>query len=124
MKKSIVLILLLFSLGVSAIAQNESDIKTIGPLEFKEAISGLGTDVQLIDVRTEDEFNEGHIENALNIDFFKKENFVKTFNKLDKEKPVYLYCRSGNRSHKSALLLTEMGFKKIYDLKGGFMSWQ
>ncbi|MFK5971845.1 MAG: rhodanese-like domain-containing protein, partial [Flavobacteriaceae bacterium] len=64
-----------------------------------------------------------HIKNAVNIDFFQKINFEKSFKKMDKEKPVYLYCRSGARSRKSAFRLVEMGFSKIYDLKGGYMRW-
>jgi rhodanese-related sulfurtransferase len=46
------------------------------------------------------------------------------FKKLNPSKPVYLYCRSGNRSGKAANLLAKMGFTEIYDLKGGYMSWK
>lgn len=79
--------------------------------------------VQLVDVRTAKEFNGGHIKNAVNIDYFKAANFKKSFEKLDKDKPVYLYCRSGARSLKAARRLVDMGFSKIYDLKGGYMRW-
>lgn len=79
--------------------------------------------VQLVDVRTSNEYNAGHIRNAINIDFFKVTNFQKSFEKLDKDKPVYMYCRSGARSQKAARRLVGMGFLKIYDLKGGFMKW-
>ena len=84
----------------------------------------IGKNVQLVDVRTPDEYSEGHIENALNIDFFDEANFSEKFNKLDKNKPVYIYCRSGARSHKSAMKLEKMGFNKIYDLQGGYMAWK
>jgi rhodanese-related sulfurtransferase len=79
--------------------------------------------VQLVDVRTPEEFNKGHIENAINIDFRNKEVFEKLFAKLNKNKPVYVYCRSGARSQRAARKLVEMGFLKIYDLEGGYMSW-
>ena len=80
--------------------------------------------IQLVDVRTTNECNNGHISKALNIDFFNRANFQKSFENLDKEKPVYLYCRSGNRSQKAAKRLLKMGFIEIIDLKGGYSSWQ
>jgi rhodanese-related sulfurtransferase len=80
--------------------------------------------VQLVDVRTPNEYKGGHIKNAVNIDFFNHSNFILSFSKLDKEQPVYLYCRSGNRSQKAARKLDSLGFKKIFDLKGGYMSWK
>lgn len=78
---------------------------------------------QLVDVRTAREFNSGHIKNAINIDFFNKARFDKAFEKMNKENPVYLYCRSGSRSQKAARRLAAIGFSKIYDLKGGYMRW-
>ena len=44
--------------------------------------------------------------------------------KLDKNEPIYLYCRSGKRSAKAAQILKEMGFKEIYDMEGGFLNWE
>ncbi|NND78860.1 MAG: rhodanese-like domain-containing protein, partial [Maribacter sp.] len=49
--------------------------------------------------------------------------FKQAFEKLDKSKPVYLYCRSGSRSKKAAQKVLDMGFVKVYDLKGGYMRW-
>lgn len=79
--------------------------------------------IQLIDVRTPREFVDGHIANARNFDYFNQSRFKEEIEKLDKTKPVYLYCRSGNRSQKAAKMLVDSGFEKIYDLKGGFMLW-
>lgn len=79
--------------------------------------------VQLVDVRTPEEFDKGHIENAININFRNKEVFERSFSKLNKNKPVYVYCRSGARSQGAARRLVEMGFSKIYDLEGGYMAW-
>jgi len=83
----------------------------------------IGNKVQLVDVRTSKEYRGGHIKNAINIDFFNSGNFTKAFEKMDKDKPVYLYCRSGARSQKAAKRLVNMGFSQIYDLKGGYMRW-
>lgn len=102
-------------------AQQNNTIEILSSSEFNEAISN--DNIQLVDVRTEKEFKEGAIEGALNIDFFKQEKFTDEFNKLDKKEPIYLYCRSGNRSQQAAAKLQEMGFTKIYDLRGGYMGW-
>ncbi len=96
-------------------------IKILDSNTYSKAITG--NKVQLVDVRTSGEYKGGHIKKAINIDFFNSANFEKSFEKLDKEKPVYLYCRSGSRSQKAAKRLVGMGFTQIYDLKGGYMQW-
>ena len=102
-------------------AQQSDAFTLLNVSEFNQATRKKN--VQLVDVRTAGEFNAGAIKNAVNIDFFQKENFKSAFSKLDKEKPVYVYCRSGNRSRKAAARIEKMGFKKIYDLQGGYMIW-
>ena len=119
--KVIIIILSLFSSAFIATAQENEVITILETQTFKDSITNKK--VQLIDVRTPDEYNSGHIETAENIDFFSEE-FMIEFNKLDKEKPVYIYCKSGNRSGQSAIKLKDMGFKEIYDLKGGFLNYQ
>lgn len=81
------------------------------------------SDVQLVDVRTPEEYAEGSLPNAENIDFFDQENFITSFDKFDRDEPIYIYCQSGNRSGKSIPILVEMGFKKIYDLEDGYKQW-
>ena len=80
-------------------------------------------DMQLVDVRTPSEYNEGHVPNAKNIDFW-GENFDAKIDELDKTKPIIVYCKSGGRSAKCASKLAAKGFEKIYDLKGGFSQWK
>ncbi len=99
--------------------QNEV-IQVLSSEAFKAQIENKK--VQLIDVRTPKEFESGHIKNAKNIDFYSGE-FNVEFNKLDKEKAVYVYCRSGSRSRQSANKLAAMGFTEIYDLKGGILKY-
>ena len=79
-------------------------------------------DVKLIDVRRPSEFNDGHIENAINIDYYDG-NFSKSFDNLDKSQTIVLYCKSGRRSSKSAVKLVEKGFNNVYNLDGGFEAW-
>jgi rhodanese-related sulfurtransferase len=105
-----------------ATAQDTSAIKILSTTEFKQGISK--DSVQLVDVRTALEFQSGHIKGALNIDFLKSNQFLEDVHKLDKEIPLYLYCRSGGRSNKAARQLISLGFKEIYDLQGGYLGWK
>ncbi len=89
--------------------------------EFKKGLTDLSS-IQLIDVRTPEEFAAGAIPGAKNINYYDAD-FDVQIAKLDKEKPVYIYCRSGGRSGKSYAKLKEMGFTQVYDLKEGFNGW-
>jgi rhodanese-related sulfurtransferase len=82
----------------------------------------MDQDVQLIDVRTSEEYSKGFIGEAQNIDY-NSIDFVNQISKLNKDKPVLLYCAMGGRSSKASKVFKSQGFKKIYDLKGGFLSW-
>lgn len=98
------------------------EINVITPQEVYNAVFNTeGT--QLVDVRTKEEFGEGHIKAAQNI-CVTDSDFKEKVAKLDKEKPVYVYCRSGKRSARAASILKEMGFKEIYDMDGGFVNWE
>lgn len=119
-------ILLLLSLIISFFACKESSKSEISKvITVEEAHRALASDMeyQLIDVRTVDEFKEGHLPGAVNI-CVTDDNFEKQLIHLDKNKPVYLYCRSGKRSARAAEILTQKGFKEIYDVKGGIQKWQ
>ncbi|MDO6472501.1 rhodanese-like domain-containing protein [Maribacter sp. 1_MG-2023] len=83
----------------------------------------VANNIKPFDVRTPSEYNSGHIKNAINVDFFNGGNFNAYFEKVNKEKPVFVYCRSGARSQKAARKLLKMGFTQVYDLKGGYTSW-
>ncbi len=76
----------------------------------------------LIDVRTIEEFNEGAIEGALNIDVFSP-NFQAEIEKLDKNKNYFVVCRSGGRSMSAAGAMESMGFANVTNMAGGMMSW-
>ena len=99
----------------------DAAVKVLSPDEFKEQIKK--SSVQLIDVRTPNEYRSGHIKNAKNIDFYSPA-FVNQFEKLNTEKPVYIYCRSGMRSRQASKKLVALGFTEIYDLKGGYSNWK
>ena len=112
-------VLILFFVFISC--QNNEKFDLLDYKEFKKQVKN--TNVQLFDVRTPEEYIMGHIEGAINVDFKNDEVFDSFFNDLNKSDTIYLYCRSGNRSKKSADKLISLGFQKIYDLEGGFIEW-
>ena len=77
---------------------------------------------QVIDVRTPEEYALGYIEGAILIDY-KASDFQASISALNRNITYLIYCRSGNRSGKASIIMDSLGFKKIYDLKGGFMNW-
>ena len=76
----------------------------------------------LLDVRTDSEFASGHLKGATQIDFY-RDDFEEAIAALDKNQPVFVYCRSGNRSGKAAKQMKAMGFKEVYNLEGGIGAW-
>ena len=80
------------------------------------------TDFFIIDVRTPEEFAEGHIENAINIDFRSK-SFNNGIGRLDRNKTYLIYCRSGNRSRGALDTMIELNFVEVYHLTAGIVGW-
>ena len=94
--------------------------KNISAKEFKKLIdAGNGI---LLDVRTTNEVEQGTIEGAINIDYYSLD-FKKNVSKLNKNKAIYVYCRSGNRSGKTMQIMTDLGFVEVYNLIGGYGAW-
>lgn len=119
MKKIITILLGLLGFVSSANAQFDS-IKTVSADDFARIIKS--DSVILVDVRTADEYNAGHIDGARNIDVLKDDfNNIATTS-LPKDKEIAVYCRSGKRSMKAANILAKDGFKVI-NLKGGWLEW-
>ncbi len=87
---------------------------------FKIAIADKNS--QLIDVRTSAEYKSGKIKTAKLINVMAS-GFQDKLNSLNKEKPVYFYCRSGARSVSAAKKAVKLGFTEVYDLKGGYNTW-
>jgi rhodanese-related sulfurtransferase len=96
--------------------------EVLNPAQFWEKYQSL-EGAQLVDVRTPGETAQGIIEGAGEVDF-RQGDFSEKIAQYDKEKPIFLYCRSGRRSASAANMLGKMGFKEVYDLKGGMLSWQ
>ncbi|MDB0043127.1 rhodanese-like domain-containing protein [Flavobacteriaceae bacterium] len=111
---------LLFSLLVFS-QENTQVYEVLSYDDFKNQINN--DNVLLFDIRTMDEFNSGHLKGSINIDFYEEKLFDKFFKKVNKSKPIYIYCRSGNRSKKSFEKLKKLGFVKVFDLEGGYKNW-
>lgn len=122
MKRIILMIFFASSLLLTSCkGQNGKGInENIEPKAFAEKVAVPG--VQLIDVRTPDEYGNQHLDNAKNINV-NDSNFEAQAAQLDKNKPVYVYCLSGGRSAKAADKLASMGFKEVYNMAGGITRW-
>ena len=118
MNKLFAVLLVSILISSCAIEQITNDIDID---EFRKKIASHN--YVLVDVRTEKEFDDGHIENALNIDYFSA-TFSDEISNIGLEKPVLVYCRSGNRSGKSMRIMSDLGFKEVYNLIGGIKGWK
>lgn len=78
----------------------------------------------ILDVRTEDEWNDGYIPNAVNIDIYKGQGFIYEVDQLDKSKNYYVYCKAGGRSEQACNIMNQLGFENTYNLLGGMMQWR
>lgn len=118
---SLILGFLLFLTGCKDSSSSQG-ITVISPEEVNEMFYSNDSQ-QLVDVRTLEEFQEGHLKSAQNI-CVTDDDFEENIAKLDKNKPIYLYCRSGKRSARAAKILKDLGFKEIYDMDGGYLNWE
>ena len=77
----------------------------------------------ILDVRTPEEFAEGHIDGAVMIDFY-RDDFAVDLAALDRDVPYVLYCRSGNRSGQTLAMMEQLGFTSVQDVDGGILAWE
>lgn len=115
------MIALIMGIALVSCTSNGQGVKSLKPEEFAQKV-GNGTEVQLVDVRTPEEFGEKRIKGAVNINV-DDPAFETQMAKLDKSKPVYLYCLSGGRSSTAADWASKNGFKEVYNLDGGIRNW-
>jgi thioredoxin len=120
-KRIYLLLIVILAISASsceqATAQNELKAEA-----FKQKLESTGDEI-LLDVRTPGEYSEGHLQDALNIDW-NGDAFETEAAKLDMSKPVFVYCLAGSRSAAAAEKMREMGFKQVYELKGGILKWR
>ncbi len=117
MRKIKLYTLLYFSvIGLTSVGQN------LSALDFQKKMVEL-PNAPIVDVRTPDEFNQSRLKNAVNINIG-DQSFPTQIGKLDKSKPVFVYCLTGSRSSYATRYMISQGFKVVYDLTGGIMRWR
>lgn len=126
MKKYFALILfsLIIVISPSCSAQTETE-PTGGNVNVAEAKELLANDktIKILDVRTPGEVSEGKIDASININI-QDEDFKAQLEALPKEETYLVYCRSGGRSSRAMKIMNELGFKNVYNMKGGYSSWK
>lgn len=115
------ILILLFNCW-QALTQETQRVEKLPVRAFSEAIAATDSAV-ILDVRTPEEFADGHLPGALNINW-NGDSFEEHVELLDKSRPIYLYCRSGGRSNSAAVKLRELGFSQVFDMQGGIMAWR
>ncbi len=127
MYKNLIVLLTLLALGLASCGNGGTaqaggqQTVTLNATEFNAKLNATA-DKQIIDVRTPEEFSGGHLKDAKNINIY-DQDFAAQLEKLDKNKPVFVYCKGGGRSAKAAEQMSSMGFKSVVDMSGGMMAW-
>ena len=125
MNKILLIVLLIVVVAMAAWAFNQGKddgFTTVGVDEFERTIADT-TGVQLLDVRAQDEYDEGHLPGAYLINMRDSDFLEQVETQLVKEKPIAIYCRSGRRSATAASKLVKVGYTVI-NLDGGILAWQ
>lgn len=121
MKNIFISFILILLLPVSSLFAQQTS-KTVNLEDYRKLMSSKAS-IQLIDVRTPGEFNEGHLKLADNIDY-NDNKFERNIVLLDKSKPTFIYCLSGGRSGSALNKMKDLGFKEVYNLQGGILAWR
>tara|TARA_B100001778_G_scaffold66189_1_gene51979 strand:+ start:942 stop:1322 length:381 start_codon:yes stop_codon:yes gene_type:complete len=111
--------LIYFIIIISLSLHSQDEIKSINFDEYSSL--SKSKDFLIIDVRTPEEYGINRINNSININFY-DEKFIDMFKNINDAKHVLIYCRSGRRSLEAVEILTDKGFSKLYNLKGGILA--
>lgn len=119
---SIALVMGLFMVSCSNGQQKAAEGSIAENVNVEEFTQHIGN-AQIVDVRTPAEWNEGIVEGAIMNNIY-EDDFEKQLEKLDKEKPVAVYCKVGGRSGQAMGKMNKLGFKEVYNLDGGMDAWK
>jgi len=132
LRSPFIIVLLIWLAAAAILAGSCTDNETtpavniyeVTPQEAFELIQDNqnNSDFIIIDIRTPAEFAEGHIEGAVNIDYY-QQTFTEDMDNLDRDRIYLIYCRTGNRSANALLIMEELNFKEIYHLSDGIVAW-
>lgn len=120
MKKLGIYLILTFLISACALLRPLPEILSVN--EVSEINFHNGKNV-LLDIRTQEEYDEGHLPEAEDLDFY-AEDFENKLDSLDKKKVYYIYCQSGNRSTEAAHMMKEKGFDHVVNLKDGYEAYE
>jgi rhodanese-related sulfurtransferase len=107
----------------SATEATVGDFATISPQQASSVIASPPADLVVLDVRTPEEYAEGHLDGAVLVDFYDAD-FADQLSQLDPDVPYLVYCRSGNRSGQTLTMMEQLGFASAADVDGGIVAWQ
>ncbi len=112
--------LILGSCGDSTATDSKLELTPVS--DVTEIVSAPPADLVILDIRTPEEFGTGHIDGAINIDYYAAD-FEAQLSGLDLTVPYVMYCNSGNRSSNALPLMDSIGFEEVYELDGGIQAW-
>lgn len=109
------------AIAIAGCSSSEATLETVSPEAAAEIIANT-PDVVILDIRTPEEFAEGFVEGASNIDFYRSD-FAGQLDVLDKDAPYVVYCRSDNRSGEAMEIFADLGFTNVTEIDGGIVNW-
>ena len=121
MKSIFLSVVLLTFFSCANHSQQPQGVQLVSAQAFSEALKTT-PNATIIDVRTPEEYQMGHLQDAVNFNVLAPE-FQSQVSKLDKTQPVFVYCKVGGRSADAVAKMKGLGFTTIYDMKGGYMAW-
>ncbi len=122
MKSRLAVVAVALILALTACGGDSATIELVDAPAAQELLAAPPSGLVVLDVRTPEEFDQGRIAGAENIDFYASD-FSTRLDALDKDAPYFVYCRSGNRSASTIDIMRDLGFTSVYELDGGIVSW-
>ena len=116
---SVVSVIIVFVIALAFGGKSDVALKTISRTQFADNYKSMVNDgAVLIDVRTPEEYDAGHFQNAIDVDYY-ADDFKQKISSLNKDVQYFIYCRTGHRSGEVLKLMRSLEFKRVYDLQGG-----
>ena len=119
--KSLTILLIVITYSCTGLP-SQNNAATLSGVDFSKKIKEI-PDAPILDVRTQEEFESGHLKGAKNIDW-NADDFDSKISVFDKNQAVFVYCLSGGRSSSAAEKMRSIGFKQVYEMEGGIMKWR
>ena len=120
--RRLVALALTATLGLAACGGDTAVFELTDAAESQELLTDPPAGLVVLDIRTPEEYGEGHLAGSSNLDFYEPD-FATSLDALDKDLPYFVYCRSGNRSSTAIETMKDLGFTEVYELDGGIVKW-